>query len=287
MEYQPQRTSKKPLISLITSAVLFVGGIVVGLIPYQSYGYSVCDPALSSIFGSHSATHSIADMFSGGQCSGYTSKMMTIMIILFVLATAALVLGLRFRSRARAVTGQPMYSPAPQTPYNSPATGTAVASLPSQPGHAPYEPSESYSPTAASPGAHPGYGAPATGAQPTRSFDIRLVFWGLGIIAGAIIVSLLVELLSFLPGFLQLIVWAFIELTVIWQVLKARAKGDPVKVARAERWNPVGLAVTGFAMAKVQFEMTRPQAPQTYTPAPAAPQQPMEHHYQEGAHENL
>lgn len=284
MEYQPQRTSKKTIITLIGAAVLFVGGIVVGLIPYQSYGYSVCDPALSSLFGSHSATHSIADMFTGGECSGYTSKMMTVMIILFVLAAAATILGLRFRARDRAYTGQPGYSPAPQAQYDSPAIGNAVAALPSQPG---YAPSESYSPDAVSAGNHPGYAAPAAAGQSARPFDIRLVFWGLGIIAGTIVVSLLVALLSFLPGFLQLIVWAFIELTVIWQVLKVRAKGDQVKLARAERWNPVGLAVTGMAMAKVHFELTRPQAHAPYAAAPAAPQPPMGQPDQEGAHEAL
>lgn len=261
MEYQSKRRNKKSLISLIIAAVLAVGAGIVGFMPYRDSGYSVCDSALTSIFAGHSATHSFADFFSGGRCSAYSSQMTTIMVVLLVAAAIALIIGLKLRNRGNSAAATQLPAPA-AAQYTHETPEAAAASLPVPPTHEPFAPAYPAA-TAAHPAGGLPYsqGATTQAVAPVRQFDFRLVVWGLGVIAGCVVVSVLVQLLTFLPGFLQVIVWAAIELTVIWQVLKYRAKGDPAKLAQAERWNPVGLAVAGLALAKTHLESTRPQAP--------------------------
>lgn len=243
--------------SFIAAGVLAAAGIITGLIPYSAGGYTgVCPSAFQNMTGGTTMGQSWVNMLSGGRCTNYASTMTAIMAVLLLASVAALVTGIILSRRA----GTPVPT--------GPTAGYAAA--PPQPGHAPADGAD-HAPQA-------GSGYPAAQPAPSGtagSFDTGLLLAGLAAAAGIILVSFMVQWLSFLPGIVQLLLWTAAGLTAIWQVARKRAGTDPVKLAAAEKWNPAVVARGVAADARAELEAHRARrreaerAAAAYRPVPA------------------
>lgn len=232
--------------SFVAAGVFLAAAVIVGLIPYSESGYSaVCQSALQSFVGGTTTGQSLFNMFTGGRCTNYVSAMTTIMIVLFVLAIIALVAGIMLRNRAAA--GRPG---APAR-YQGTHEGADTAGAPAQPGHAPtgYPAAETGSPADT--------WRPPAGAQGSGSFDTKLLLVGVGSVAGIVLLSVLIDWLSFLPGIVELLLWAAVGLTVIWQLKRRAAGTDPGELTAAEAWNPAMVARSVVAAVRHRLEIHR------------------------------
>jgi hypothetical protein len=256
--------------SFVAAGGFFAAAIIVGLIPYSEGGYSgLCPSALQGMFGGMSSGQSLVNFFSGGRCTTYVSTMTTIMFVLFALAVVALVAAILLRRRkAAAAAGYP-YPPVgqDQMPYQGPAAPGA----PAQPGYAPMTGTTPGDPAAGA------WSAPKAVGQGSGSFDTKLLLVGLAAVAGVVLISFLVDFLSFLPGILELVLWTAVGLTVIWQLKRRAAGTDPVKLAAAEAWNPAVVARGAVAAGRHRLENHRAQRREAERTAHAFAPAPQNH----------
>lgn len=236
----------------VAAGVLFAAGLIVGLIPYSSGGYSsVCPSAIVSLAGGRNSGQSLINMFSGGRCDDYASTMTTIMAVLMLLAVAALVGGILLRKRqARAGAAAPGYTGENGHP-----------SAPAQPGYAP----------SAAATVEGGASAPAPAAGFAGSVDTKLLLAGAAGLAGIVLVSFLVDWLGFLPGIIELLLWTAVGLTAIWQLKRRAAGADAAKTAEAEAWNPAAVGRRLLTAGRGRLEVHRAERREAERSRAAAP----------------
>lgn len=235
--------------SYLVAGVLFVAALIAGFIPKMDSGYQVCPSAVGSIFGGRSLAQSWYNGLSGGQCNSFTAIMLIIMAVLLVLAVISLVAAILLRKR-RAASPQPLYAPGYQ-PMES-----AAPFVPAYPENAP---------SAASAGATASSAAVPEAWRTARAqvssasgnIDVKLLLVAVAGIAGIVLVSFVVQWLSFLPGILQLLLWTSVGLVVIWQVRRRLAGNDEHALAEAEAWNPIVVARRLVHFGKELFEAHR------------------------------
>ncbi|MET4144311.1 hypothetical protein [Arthrobacter sp. UYCo732] len=240
--------------SFVAAGGLFAAGLIVGLIPYSESGYSLCPSAIVSMTGGTTTGQSMVNFFSGGRCTSYANTMTIIMVILMILAGIALVAAILLRKRrlAAAAGGYPnQYSTfaAPAQPDYAP--GATEAGDPSPYAGSGYPAAADGAPAAA-------YRTAVTG-QGSGTFDTKLLLVGLAAVAGIVLVSFLVDWLSFLPGILELLLWTAVGLTAIWQIKRRTAGTDEGKLAAAEAWNPAVVSRGIVAAGRRQLETHRAQ----------------------------
>jgi hypothetical protein len=74
-----------------------------------------------------------------------------------------------------------------------------------------------------------------------------------------VLVSLLVDLLAFPPGIVELLLWTAVGLTAIWQLKRRAAGTDEGKLAADEAWNPAVVARSLVAAVRSRLENHRAQ----------------------------
>lgn len=247
------------ITSYVAGGVLLVAGLIVGLIPYSEGGYSgLCPSAIQSLTGGSTSGQSMVNFFSGGRCTSYANTMTIIMAILMILGVAALVTGILLRKRRNAAASAGAYQnqygnpgqygnpPAPAQPAYAPATGQAVDPSPyagsGYPAAVDGEPGNRWTPSA---------------GQGSGSFDTKLLFVGVAVVAGVVLVSFLVDWLAFLPGIVELLLWTGVGLTAIWQIKRRTAGTDERGLAEAEAWNPAVVARSVVAAGRRLLEEHR------------------------------
>ncbi|GAA1759754.1 hypothetical protein GCM10009712_05490 [Pseudarthrobacter sulfonivorans] len=244
--------------SYVGGGALIVAGVIAGLVPYSEGGYSgLCPSALQSLTGGTTTGQSFVNLLSGGRCTTYANTMTIIMAVLMILGIAALITGILLRKRQDIAAGGGYQA------YGNPAEQGNTAA-PAQPAYAPM----TGQPADTSPYAGSGRPAAVSG-DPTRraagagqgsgSFDTKLLMVGVAAVAGVVLVSFLVDLLAFLPGIVELLLWTAVGLTAIWQLKRRAAGTDEGKLAAAEAWNPAVVARSLVAAVRSRLEDHRAQ----------------------------
>ena len=241
--------------SYVAGGALVAAGLIVGFIPYSESGYALCPSAIVSMTGGANTGQSFINLLSGGRCTTYANTMTIIMLILLILGVFALVVGILLRKRGKAAAAGGGYVnhhsafPAPAQPGYAPGATEAGGPSPyvgiGHPTVADAEPSATYH-------------APVTG-QGSGTFDTKLVLVGLAALAGLVLISFLVDSLSFLPGILELLLWTAAGLTAIWQIRRRLAGTNEAQLAEAEGWNPAAVTRRVIGAGRDRLEIHRAQ----------------------------